>query len=300
MRIIRVSLPVIVFFAGCAAVFAQESAPHITTQKVVVEDSATAPSGGYLEGGTSIYGVDEKVVEADTSPVTELKMLRTRYSRELKRSERLEEENQMLQRKLNEFDTLLKRKDMEIEDYKKKTMEAQYHAVGMEQKYLELKIAILRKKLIRESQYPPYYEVKKNESLWKIAGYRTLYDNCYKWTEIFYANQDKIVDPDYIYPGTVLKIPRPEMDYEDWTITGLDLDSLKGKLIEKYKDDPKLKPIIEKGIDVLEKGVKTKGPQTDKSTGESSSDKSADDKQSAGEKTTSDEDEPLEEDMTNE
>jgi nucleoid-associated protein YgaU len=46
------------------------------------------------------------------------------------------------------------------------------------------------------------YEVKSGDNLSKIAKhYNTT------WKAIFEANQDKIKDPDKIFPGQVLKIP---------------------------------------------------------------------------------------------
>lgn len=50
--------------------------------------------------------------------------------------------------------------------------------------------------------------VKKGECLWYIAGYEDIYGNPLKWPLIYKANKDKIKDPDLIYPGQVLAIPR--------------------------------------------------------------------------------------------
>ncbi len=51
----------------------------------------------------------------------------------------------------------------------------------------------------------PSYTVVKDDSLWNIA--RRSYDNPFRWADIFKANQDKIANPDLIYPGQVLSIP---------------------------------------------------------------------------------------------
>jgi len=51
-------------------------------------------------------------------------------------------------------------------------------------------------------------EVIPGDNLWKIAGFSWIYDNPRLWTRIYEANRDKIRDPDLIYPGQVLEIPR--------------------------------------------------------------------------------------------
>lgn len=60
----------------------------------------------------------------------------------------------------------------------------------------------------RISEKPTTHVVKKGECLWYIAGYEEVYGNPLKWPLIYKANKDKIKDPDLIYPGQVLDIPR--------------------------------------------------------------------------------------------
>ena len=50
------------------------------------------------------------------------------------------------------------------------------------------------------------YTVKKNDSLWRIA--RKEYGDANKWPLIYRANQDKIKNPNLIYPGQELQIPQ--------------------------------------------------------------------------------------------
>jgi len=53
---------------------------------------------------------------------------------------------------------------------------------------------------------PDYYEVKKGDSLWKIA--EGFYNAGEKWIRIFEANMDKIKNPSMIYPYQRLTIPK--------------------------------------------------------------------------------------------
>ncbi len=50
------------------------------------------------------------------------------------------------------------------------------------------------------------YTVKKNDSLWRIAGRE--YGDPNKWPVIYRANQDKIKNPNLIYAGQELQIPQ--------------------------------------------------------------------------------------------
>ena len=51
-----------------------------------------------------------------------------------------------------------------------------------------------------------YYVVQKGDSLWKIASKH--YGSGAKYTEIFEANREVIKDPDLIYPGQKIRIPK--------------------------------------------------------------------------------------------
>lgn len=51
-----------------------------------------------------------------------------------------------------------------------------------------------------------FYTVKKGDSLSKIA--KQYYGNAMKYPVIFEANREVIKDPNLIYPGQVLRIPR--------------------------------------------------------------------------------------------
>ena len=51
-------------------------------------------------------------------------------------------------------------------------------------------------------------EVIHGDCLWKIAGFTWIYNDPLQWPKIYKANKDKIKDPDLIYPGQILSIPR--------------------------------------------------------------------------------------------
>ncbi len=55
------------------------------------------------------------------------------------------------------------------------------------------------------STAPKIYEVVAGDSLSKIA--KREYGNSNEWKRIYEANQDKLKDPDKIYPGQKLTIP---------------------------------------------------------------------------------------------
>jgi nucleoid-associated protein YgaU len=56
-----------------------------------------------------------------------------------------------------------------------------------------------------DSAYTQWYEVKKGDTLWKIA--KEMYGDGSLYPEIFKANQDTLSDPDKIQVGQKLRIP---------------------------------------------------------------------------------------------
>jgi len=51
-----------------------------------------------------------------------------------------------------------------------------------------------------------FYTVKSGDSLWKIA--QQFYGDGNKYNDIFAANKEVIKNPDLIYPGQTLRIPK--------------------------------------------------------------------------------------------
>jgi nucleoid-associated protein YgaU len=56
-----------------------------------------------------------------------------------------------------------------------------------------------------DGAYTQWYEVKKGDTLWKIA--KEVYGDGSLYPEIFKANQDTLSDPDKIQIGQRLRIP---------------------------------------------------------------------------------------------
>lgn len=52
------------------------------------------------------------------------------------------------------------------------------------------------------------YRVGKDENLWKIAARQEVYGNPLRWHLIYEANRDKIIDPNRLIPGQLLRIPK--------------------------------------------------------------------------------------------
>ena len=51
-------------------------------------------------------------------------------------------------------------------------------------------------------------KVEKGMSLWEISKSAQAYNKACQWPVLYKANKDKIQDPDLIYPGQVLTVPK--------------------------------------------------------------------------------------------
>lgn len=73
---------------------------------------------------------------------------------------------------------------------------------------IESDIRSLSSQIAVYESYPKAWRIQSGECLWIIAGYEEIYADPVKWPRVFRANMDKIDDPEWIYPDTVLVIPR--------------------------------------------------------------------------------------------
>lgn len=95
-----------------------------------------------------------------------------------------------------------------IEDLSNKIKE-----IDAQLKPLESQVADLEKQINELKSLPTEWTVRSGESLSKISGYKEIYSDPKKWPRIYRANRDKISDPNLIYPGWVLRIPRGLPEY---------------------------------------------------------------------------------------
>src|SRR5687768_14242677 len=63
-----------------------------------------------------------------------------------------------------------------------------------------------RMTVVKPEPQATFYEVKSGDTLSKIA--KTHYGDAMKYNSIFEANKPMLTDPDKIYPGQVLRIPK--------------------------------------------------------------------------------------------
>ncbi len=73
---------------------------------------------------------------------------------------------------------------------------------------LQAKVSDLEAKLAAKRAKPETYTVERGDCLYKISGKEKVYNDPLKWPRLYRANRDKIKDPDLIYPGWVLVVPR--------------------------------------------------------------------------------------------
>ncbi len=94
-------------------------------------------------------------------------------------------------------------------DRKVRDLQAKYDASKTEVDGLEKEIDYFE-------SLPRTHVVEDGEFLQKISGYEKIYADPLKWPRIYRANKDKIEDPNLIYPGWELTIPR---DWpHSWTV----------------------------------------------------------------------------------
>jgi len=87
-------------------------------------------------------------------------------------------------------------------------LKAKMKQVDGELNPLQAEVSRLEKEIADLEALPKAWTVKQGECLSKISGYTEIYSDSKKWPRIYRANRDKITDPNLIYVGWVLNIPR--------------------------------------------------------------------------------------------
>jgi nucleoid-associated protein YgaU len=115
----------------------------------------------------------------------------------------LASEQETLKGRLADATTKLDAENAEVKDLKAKItdVDGKLNPVNKE-------VADLEKQIKELEALPKEWTVKKGESLSKISGYTEIYSHPAKWPRIYRANKDRIEDPNLIYPGWILRIPR--------------------------------------------------------------------------------------------
>lgn len=110
--------------------------------------------------------------------------------------------------KISDLEEALKQSEREKQQLLNEHADFERRAIRAEQRMESMKLEILNREHMVSSKFPYFYEVQRGDSLWRIAGRDEIFKNSYKWIELYHANKGKISDPDVLYPGMIIKIPR--------------------------------------------------------------------------------------------
>ncbi len=135
--------------------------------------------------------------EAYNQAKTELE--KEEYQSSIQSSEEVIRLTKILNDMIDRSNLAYKKRQIELEEQKKKEEEQKREPI-IEEKPLEITTE-------EKEKIKTIHVVKKNEYLWKISGYKHIYNNPRKWKKIYEANKDQIQDPNLIYPNQKLKIP---------------------------------------------------------------------------------------------
>lgn len=89
-------------------------------------------------------------------------------------------------------------------------LEAKVAELGASNLELGTEVAALEAKLTQLRMLPTSYTVLPNDWLRKISAKTQIYGDEMQWRKLYNGNRDKITDPNLIFPGQVLQVPRGE------------------------------------------------------------------------------------------
>lgn len=110
--------------------------------------------------------------------------------------------------RLKEIQGNLSEERKKIQDLKDRIKE-----IDQQLQPVESQVADLENQIKQLESLPTEWTVRSGECLSKISGYKEIYSDPAKWPRIYRANRDKISDPNLIYPGWILRIPRGLPEY---------------------------------------------------------------------------------------
>jgi|GEM_PF-776461 len=81
---------------------------------------------------------------------------------------------------------------------------------------------------------------ERRDCLWRIAEYKDIYGDPFKWTRIYKANKGQIKNPDLIYPGQVFDIPPASGDITKPVVKPKQKEEVKKGQAETSIERPKM------------------------------------------------------------
>jgi nucleoid-associated protein YgaU len=119
-----------------------------------------------------------------------------------------------LENELNARQAEFERKTIQLQDMKDLIESIRKQIIPLERDVIRLdaEIRTLNDQVREVKSLPREWVVKPDDTLTLIAMKKNIYNDIDKWWKIFEANIDKIHDPYYIFPDTVLVLPR------DWPV----------------------------------------------------------------------------------
>jgi len=162
------------------------------------------------------------------------------FAQEKLTEEQAQAELQNVKAKLQEVEAKISTLQSEIEGLKAEISNLESRRDELKNKLAELK------ETWKKCQYGRY-KVVEGDWLSKIASMRNVYNDGKKWRLIYEANNDKIKNPNLIYPGMVLLIPT--VDY--YIVAPGDYLNLIASYLSIYSDAKSWRKIYEANKDKI-------------------------------------------------
>ena len=115
-----------------------------------------------------------------------------------------------LSKELNGLNTHLEERNTELKATEDKIANLRKELGPLERQLLrtDSDIRTLESQIEAIEELPETWVIKPGECLWNIAGYEEIYSDPVKWPRLWRGNLNIIEDPEWIWPDTVLVVPR--------------------------------------------------------------------------------------------